>query len=270
MINWFPGHMKKTYDEIEKNKKKISFIIQIIDSRAITFSSNSELIEFFKDFAILNVALKSDIADLNNNKSKDNIFLSKNMNSIKKIIINELNKILKKNYEFSFFSPTQIGMVVGLPNIGKSTFINKIATTKKAIVMNMPGTTKNIVLQKISDKLFLYDSPGVMYKKIDNLITGYVLSLIGTISKKVLPLNDVLKFGILFLKKYYKKLYLNLFDDFNKKNFDEEINYLSKKWNFLSAENNGYDIVLNKLYDMFINGTIGKISYDYKDLTILI
>lgn len=272
MINWFPGHMKKTYDSLIKNIKKFDFVIQILDSRAIEFTSNKELLQIFENKIILNISLKSDISDVNSQNYKNVLFLSKNSNNFKHKVtqkLNDLFKLEKKDDLPSYFSPINTGIVVGLPNIGKSTFINKLANQKKATVMNLPGTTKTVTIQKITDNLFIYDSPGIMYKKIDTLVSGYVLCLIGVISKKVVPLFDVLNFGLKFLKKYYLEIYLKIF---GKKyiNYEDEIYYLATKWSFIINNEINYELVLNKLYDLFTSGNIGKISYDNKELSTLL
>ena len=264
--------MKKTYDIMNTYKDKINFVIQVVDARAISYSSNKELLNEFNNSLVLTVALKSDLADLKNeNCIKNNLLiLNKNNHQIDKLLISQINKLVKNNTECSYYKPIYTALVIGLPNIGKSTLINKLIKKKNAIVMDKPGTTKKITIQKINNNLYLYDAPGIMYKKIDDLIAGYVLCLIGTINKKVVPLYEVIKFAINFLKKYYTNLFYKL-SDHQDLMFDDFINYLIIKWNFkTNKEMNSVDLVLNKLYVLFTTGEIGKISYDNKDLSSLL
>ncbi len=269
MINWFPGHMKKTYDIIETYKDKLDFIIEVIDARAINYSSNKELIQNFQSKKIITIVLKTDLSD-QIIKNNNYIYTNKKDDKTKEKLVNKLTKIFKIDEKLSFYNPIRTGMVIGLPNIGKSTLINKLVNKKNAIVMNKPGTTKKITIQKITNSLYLYDAPGIMYKKIIDLSSGYVLCLIGTINKSVIPLHDLMKFALNFLKTYYKQLYIKLVDN-ESFSYDEAINYLAKKWNLkLNEHEPNLNLVLDKLYHMFTSGEIGKISYDNKDLNCLL
>lgn len=263
--------MKKTYDEFKKKNQQIDFLIQVVDARAITYSANKELCDFFVNKQILTVAYKSDLAQVPSSFFHDPKLIISNQEDkqIKSQIINHLKKILKMD-EMQFH-PILLGLVVGLPNSGKSTLINKILNKKQVVVQNKPGTTKNLSLQKISSDLYLYDSPGIMYKKIDDLVTGYVLCLIGTINKNIVPLYEVLNFGIKFLKKYYPAHYNKLVNNTKSFTFDELLTYLASLWNFDKNDANlARSLVLDRLYQWFTDGKIGKISYDDKDLISLL
>ncbi|MBQ5543588.1 MAG: 50S ribosome-binding GTPase, partial [Mycoplasmataceae bacterium] len=244
--------MKKTYDIMNTYKDKINFVIQVVDARAISYSSNKELLNEFNNSLVLTVALKSDLADLKQgNVLKNNsLILNKNNHQMDKLLINQINNLVKSNSDISYYKPIYTALVLGLPNVGKSTLINKLIKKKNAIVMDKPGTTKKITIQKINNNLYLYDAPGIMYKKIEDITAGYVLCLIGTINKKVVPLYEVIKFAINFLKKYYINLFYKL-SDHQDLMFDDFLNYLIIKWNFKTNKDaNSIDLVLNKLYGL--------------------
>ena len=263
--------MKKTYDEFKEKNQQIDFLIQVVDARAITYSANKELCDFFVNKPVLSVAYKSDLTQVPSSfLHNPNLIVSNQEDKqIKSQIINRLKKLLKMDE--TKFHPILLGLVVGLPNSGKSTLINKILNKKQVVVQNKPGTTKNLSLQKISNDLYLYDSPGIMYKKIDDLVTGYVLCLIGTINKNIVPMYEVLDFGIKFLKKYYPAHYNKLVNTTKSFTFDELLTYLASLWNFDKNDPTlARSLVLDRLYQWFTNGKIGKISYDDKDLTSLI
>ena len=263
--------MKKTYDEFKTKNQHIDFLIQVVDARAITYSANKELCDFFVNKPVLTVAYKSDLAQVPSSFLHDPKLIVSNQEDkqIKSQVINRLKKLLK--LDEMQFHPILLGLVVGLPNSGKSTLINKILNKKQVVVQNKPGTTKNLSLQKISNDLYLYDSPGIMYKKIDDLVTGYVLCLIGTINKNIVPLAEVLDFGIKFLKKYYPAHYNKLVNTTKSLTFDELVIHLTTLWNFTKNDPlTSRTLVLDRLYQWFTDGKIGKISYDDKDLTCLI
>ena len=263
--------MKKTYDEFKTKNQHIDFLIQVVDARAINYSANKELCDFFVNKPVLTVAYKSDLAQVPSSFLHDPKLIVSNQEDkqIKSQVINRLKKLLK--LDEMQFHPILLGLVVGLPNSGKSTLINKILNKKQVVVQNKPGTTKNLSLQKISSDLYLYDSPGIMYKKIDDLVTGYVLCLIGTINKNIVPLYEVLNFGIKFLKKYYPAHYNKLVNNTKSFTFDELLTHLSSLWNFDKNDANlARSLVLDRLYQWFTDGKIGKISYDDKDLISLL
>jgi ribosome biogenesis GTPase A len=186
--------MARTLRDIQ-GAQNLDLIIEVVDARAIHISSNPELTLNFKK-EILTIALKSDLADLQNvripentivGSIKDRQFKNKIINAIDNIFVHKITKLKSKG----LLVPQFYIMVVGLPNVGKSSLINFLASSNKLIVENRPGVTKTKQLVKINQNYFLYDSPGVLVKKIDNEVDGYKLALIGTIKKDVLPLDEV-------------------------------------------------------------------------------
>jgi ribosome biogenesis GTPase A len=188
--------MAKTLRDIQ-GAQNLDLIIEVVDARAINISSNPELTKGFSK-SKLTIALKSDLADLQSltipantiiGSIKDKHFKTTIINAIDNIFSQKITKLKSKG----LLVPQFYIMVVGLPNVGKSSLINFLASSNKLIVENRPGVTKTRQLVKITPNYFLYDSPGVLVKKINDEIDGYKLALIGTIKKDVLPLNEVIK-----------------------------------------------------------------------------
>jgi ribosome biogenesis GTPase A len=185
--------MARAIREIQ-NTPIIDLIIEVVDARCIKTSHNDELTKIFNK-PKLTIALKSDLSDVS---SYDDVLIGSTFNKgFKKIVFNQIDKILseKKNKFLSkgLLVPQFYIIVLGLPNVGKSSLIKFLSSGKKLLISNRPGVTKSKQLIKITDNYFLYDTPGVMVKKIDTDEDGYKLGLVNIISKDVLPKYDCVK-----------------------------------------------------------------------------
>ena len=206
-INWYPGHMKKTKEDIENNLKLVDIVLEIIDARIPYSSRNPMLDEIIGDKPRIIIMNKSDLADSNITKlwidefkrngidtitlnSKANINAKKIYALAKKSLSYKFDKYKEKNIE----NQTIRMMIVGVPNAGKSTFINNIAKRKGTNVGNRPGVTKTKQWIKTSANIELLDTPGVLWPKFDEE-TGLHLSYTHAIKDEVLNIEDLtLKF----------------------------------------------------------------------------
>lgn len=265
MINWFPGHMAKANKQILDSLKSVDLILQVVDARAI----NTTKIKDFNGInkPILYVALKSDLADLNN-ISQPNVIIGNTKNkSFKSILLNKIKQILApleaKKKAKGIANPNFYIMVVGLPNVGKSSLINFLANKKIAITGNQPAITKSQSIWKIADDLYLQDNPGVFFKKITDDKDGYILALLNTIKKEVVPMREVLKFCYDYLDSRYQSKLLSFYHLDNPINFEQFIERYAKQRHFI-INNNELDIHRAELalYDDFISGKICKVNYE--------
>lgn len=206
-INWYPGHMKKTKEIIKDNLKLVDLVLEIIDARIPVSSRNPMLDEIISDKPRMIIMNKSDLSDPEENKkwiekfkdqgipalamnSKENV----NVDRIYKEAKNLLKDKFKKNEEKNIENPLIRMMIVGVPNSGKSTFINKVSKRKGAKVGNRPGITQTKQWIKTKSNLQLLDTPGVLWPKFDEK-TGLHLSFTNAIKDEVLNIEDLtLKF----------------------------------------------------------------------------
>lgn len=206
-INWFPGHMKKTKEIIIDNLKLVDVVLEIIDSRIPISSRNPMIDEIVADKPRMIIMNKSDLSDPEENKKWVNKFREEGipallMNSKENVPVDKIYKeartLLKekfeKNEKMNIDNPMIRMMIVGVPNSGKSTFINKVSKKKGAKVGNRPGITQTKQWIKTSSNIQLLDTPGILWPKFEEKI-GLHLSFTNAIKDEVLNIEDLtLKF----------------------------------------------------------------------------
>lgn len=266
MINWFPGHMAKANRKILESLSNVDLVLEVVDARAVNATSNPEFEKLNKP--VLKVALKSDIADIKNIKWQPNLIIGSTKNkNFRKILIsaidNALASLKAKKLAKGIKKPTFYLMVVGLPNVGKSSLINFLANRKLAQVGNMPAVTKKQSIVKISENLYLQDNPGIFFKKIDKAEEGYVLALVNTVKRSTLPLNEVNEWCYNYLLNHYFKEINDYFKMDFVYSYKDFIKFYANKRHFIMS-NNQPDInrAQESLFDEFVNGKICKLNYE--------
>lgn len=282
-IEWYPGHVAKARREIKEHLKEVDLVIEIIDARCPLSSINflNEEIRNKKRLIIVNkidLADKDAIKTLNKKKISevvDNfdgelLFLDSRNNNIQREVdkkIDILTKdIIEKNEKKGIAKTVIKAMVVGMPNVGKSTFINSYVKKKVNKVENTPGVTKSLQWAKISDKILLLDTPGVTVKKFENNDIGLNLALVGSINDDILEKQDL---AYEFLNKVYKKYY-DLFikryklEKMNKDSTAIEVmdEIAEKTAAYKKGGGINYDKVANLIINDFRKGLIGNISLE--------
>lgn len=225
MIQWYPGHMAKAIREIGDKIKIVDFVIILLDARCPHSSFNPLLNDVLKNKKCLYVLTKKDKADIKETNKWLAYFQKQNIKAIAldardskndKIIIKETQDLMKEKREKDLIrgiKPRPIKtMIVGIPNVGKSTLINSLVKKRVTAVGDRPGITKVQQWIKINQNLELLDTPGVLWPKFDNQIIGLNLSIIGSINDTILPVFDVASYLIDFLKKYYSRAILERYN----------------------------------------------------------
>lgn len=253
-INWFPGHMAKAIRQIEEDLKLVDVVIELLDARIPIASQNPDLKNILKKankkkrIIILN---KCDLADKKENEKWIKYFKEEGIIAIATDAntgngINEALRQIEKEMQeeiLQLASKGRVGrkiraMIVGIPNVGKSSLINRIAKKTSAEVGNKPGVTKKKQWIRISDNIELLDTPGILWPKFDNQEIALNLSYIGTIKDDILDKVEIAYNLLKYLLSNYKETVcdrykFNLEDINNILNRDEDEGY-----------NNVYDIML--------------------------
>lgn len=275
-IHWFPGHMKKAQIEIQDKIKLVDVIVELLDARIPLSSRNNVLFKLTKEKTRLVVLTKKDLADENLTREWVNYFESlgykavfadlNNEKDVKNIVskIEELGSIKNAKYVAKGMKPQPVrAMIIGIPNVGKSTLINKISGRKAASVENKPGHTKAQQWIKVSEKFELLDTPGVLQPSYDDGKNAINLALIGSMNENILPNDQLATIAFIYMLQNYKK---QLSNRFNYLNYDGTI-----EENFrLIAQKRGYLVKggedIEKAYKMFLtelkNGVLGPVTFE--------
>lgn len=282
-IQWFPGHMAKALREISERIKVVDIVIEICDARAPLSSINSELFSIIKNKPRIMILSKKDLADENITKSwlkyfeeKGYIALAMNLNKDNLDTIFNISKVcLKEKIEKDKrrgLKPQPIrALVVGIPNVGKSTFINKLSKRKATNVGNMPGVTKAQQWIKIKNDFELLDTPGVLWPKFENQEIGTKLALIGTIKQDILDKSNLAYSLLNYLFNEHPEFLTNrygieLVDEFNDENEIVLLERIGRKRGLLKAKG---EVEINRVEEIilkeFKEGLMGRYSLEKVD-----
>lgn len=218
-IQWFPGHMAKARREMEEKLNLIDIVIELVDARVPISSQNPMLHEIIKDKPKLVVLMKKDLADERQTSDWLNYF---NTDTTKAIAVNvnernDINQTIQLAKQLAQdkidkqvskgVKPRAIrAMIIGIPNVGKSTLINRLANRKIAKIGDRPGITKHQLWIKINKDFELLDTPGVLWPKFEDQQIGLKLAAIGTIKDQLLSLQDVTAYLIEYMQEHYDLL----------------------------------------------------------------
>ena len=272
-INWYPGHMAKAIRLMQEQLSLVDIVIEIKDSRIPIASSNPIIADIAKNKPVLVILNKADLADEKQNelwsKQYEHCLITNSVNqNLSKIVVDEVKDILKDKLEKAkakgIRKKVLRAMVVGIPNVGKSTFINNVVKKKITKTENRPGVTRNLQWIKINEDLELLDTPGVLWPKLDNQDDARLLALLGSIKDDLLDKEDLVRFGLNYIVDNYPGLINKRYDV--EENKDELVDLIALKKNCILKDNN---IDYNKTYDMILkdirNNKIGRITYQYVD-----
>lgn len=279
-INWFPGHMAKTRREIKENLKLVDAVIEIRDARIAYSSSNPDIQEICKDKPRIILLNKSDLSE----ESVTNLWVRKLSNSYTKVLsvncltgsgLNKikpaLDEILKEKHDRmrskGIVNIITRVMVVGIPNVGKSTFINKMAKNNIARTGDRPGVTKSKQWIKTKIGIELMDTPGVLWPKFEDEKVGLNLAFTGAIKDEIMDVEELAlklieRLQTTHPKRLIERYKLNSLEEMPIDNMD---NIGRKRGAVISGGNIDYNRVAVMLLDEFRGGKLGSISLEGPD-----
>ncbi len=276
-INWYPGHMAKTKRLIQENLNLIDVVYEVVDARMPYSSKIKDLDEFIKNKPRIMVMTKSDLCDNKETNKWIKYYEEKgykvvlmdlehnpNMNNLIKATEEMMKEKYQKQEEKGMIKRRTRILIVGIPNVGKSTLISRLVGKKATNVGNKPGVTKNLNWIRINEKFELLDSPGILWPKLDEEKVAFNLASLTAIKEEVLPLYDVVEYILRTLEKYYPEILKNRYlVDSIEEDFIETLEFVGKKRGCLIKGGEiDYDKVINIIINEVKNGIIKNITFD--------
>jgi ribosome biogenesis GTPase A len=224
-IQWYPGHMAKTKRLIKEKLKHIDVVFELLDARAPLSSQNPLIHDITSKKPRLILLNKADLADQKILSRWEKYFQKQGhyvlkINSLSGMNVQKIAPTAKLMIQDVYEKEKSRGrlerpvraMILGIPNVGKSTLINSLVSKRVTKVGDIAGITKHLQMIRIHDDLELLDTPGILWPKFEDQEVGFKLALLGSIKDHILPLDDIVIYGFKFLNKYYKEAFEARYD----------------------------------------------------------
>ncbi|HEQ1256687.1 TPA: ribosome biogenesis GTPase YlqF [Streptococcus pyogenes] len=271
-IQWFPGHMSKARRQVQENVKHVDFVTILVDARLPLSSQNPMLTKIVGDKPKLMILNKADLADATRTKewkayyesqgiktlainSKEQSTVKKVTESAKELMADKIQRLRERGIQ----KETLRTMIIGIPNAGKSTLMNRLAGKKIAVVGNKPGVTKGQQWLKSNKELEILDTPGILWPKFEDELVGLKLALTGAIKDQLLPMDEVTIFGLNYFKTHYPSRLTKRFKNIPlEEEAPEIIMTLTRQLGFKDDYDRFYTLFVKEVRD----GKLGQYSLD--------
>ena len=274
-ISWYPGHMAKTKRLIKENLNLIDIVFELIDSRIPYSSRIKDVDDLIKNKPRIIIMTKYDLC----NKEETNKWvkhyeslgykvlkynlLEGSINDIYNIVDESLEHLNKSRESKDLLKRKYRALIIGIPNVGKSTLINKLVGKRSTKVGNIPGITKNLSWIRSNSKIDLLDSPGLLYPNIDDSDISYNLGSVSSIKEELLPIDEISIHILNKLYNHYPDILKEVYKVDNVDNIEETLNIIGKNRGCLQK---GNVIDYNKVYKLILqdmrDGKIKNITFD--------
>lgn len=280
VLNWYPGHMAKTKREIKEKIGLIDIVFEVLDARIPLSSKNKDIDDIIKNKTRVIVMTKKDLCDLSETKKwKDyyeklgykviltDLVHDGNLNEILSVT-NEIANSMNAKRKEKGLKPRKVRiLILGVPNVGKSTLINRLVKKKATNVGNKPGITKNLEWIRINKDLELLDTPGILWPRLEGKNMSLNLASMTAIKEEILNREDVAIYIIQKMLEFYSEQFKARYklDD----SFDEIVpilDHIAKNIGAIKNEDIDYEKVYITILKDLRNGYIGGVTFDrYED-----
>lgn len=280
-INWYPGHMKKTKEQIIENMKLVDVALELIDARAPYSSSNPDIEDIVGKVPRIIVLNKSDLAEDQLTERWLEYYRSQGLeavavNAVTGSGVRELMKAMEKETQQLYEKLKAKGrrkralrvIIVGIPNVGKSSLINRMIGKKSAKTGDKPGVTKGKQWVKLKGDMELLDTPGVLWPKIENKDCALRLAFLGSIKDQTMQMEEIMAELMKFLIEYKPAVYKERFDVDGEEaeSLEQLMNELAQKRGYvLSGQRVDYARLSKAFLLDFRSGKLGKITLETPD-----
>jgi ribosome biogenesis GTPase A len=277
-IQWYPGHMAKTKKQVKEKIKLVDVVLELLDARIPYSSQNPVIKELIGNKPRVILLNKADLSDPVELDKWVSFFEGKGIktlkiNSVNGMGVDKIKGVLKEVLKDKIAKEISRGrrerpiraMILGIPNVGKSTLINRLANKKKLIAQDRPGVTRHTQYIRVGQDFELLDTPGILWPKFDNIDVAFKLAITGAIKDNILPIDEVAIFGFKYLHKYH----LNRFEE--RYSIKVDIEDILKIYNDIGIKRGcllpGKQIDFDRVNDLFLHDfrhqKFGRITLDY-------
>ena len=274
-INWYPGHMAKTKREISEKLDLIDVVFEVIDARIPYSSKNKDIDKMIKNKKRVLIMTKIDMCDIINTNKWIKYYEEKGIKVIPVDLINkkniseifkvteEVNKELNDKRKEKGLKERKVRiLILGIPNVGKSTLINTLVGKKATNVGNRPGITRHLEWIRINKDIELLDTPGILWPKLDDDTIAHNLAAMTAIKEEILDTEDIAIYIINTMLKLYKDSIVNRYNLTSYNDVVEVLDMIGKKIGAVRNNETDYEKVYSVILRDLREGYLGKVTFD--------